>query len=231
MPENKETKVSGLCGENGFQIAQAADADLTLEHLVLSADSVSTIFSKFSPSWHAVDPSRLDFELGNTHFYGTKIPYRNGTCVQGLYSNDLLFQPTWEEDIADFSIPPNIYTATSDFLLLVSKWIEKEHFPAGRKHVWYGISVHTVMEFFFMAGKGSRLHVPSELLDDFYVRHRFLLAAVCQLFLHQIFQDVLSKFNSNESTTCRGSVDYLLYMMSLSQHSSNFGSLIFGEPA
>ncbi|KAF8185339.1 hypothetical protein K438DRAFT_1765986 [Mycena galopus ATCC 62051] len=146
-----------------FGIAQAADADLTLEHLVLSADSVSTMFSKFSPSWHAVDPSRLDFELRNTHFYGTKIPYRNGTCVQGLYSNDLLFQPTWEEHVADFSIPPNIYTATSDFLLLVSKWIEKEHFPAGRKHVlacdairsankvWYGISVRTVMEFFFMA--------------------------------------------------------------------------------
>ncbi|KAJ6563177.1 hypothetical protein B0H10DRAFT_1966270 [Mycena sp. CBHHK59/15] len=336
MPDNRETRASGLVAENGFRIAQAADADLTLEHLVcdassaeaearcfgksktgaslcygrffdcfawqqeppntrvshtheatcshLSANSVSTVLSKFSPSWRAVDPSHLDFELANSVFDGkqnSSIP----TWDTGIMS--VLKDPTWEDHVADFSIPPNIYTATSDFLLLVSNWIKKENFLAGRKHVlacnairsankvWYGIGVYTVMELFFMAVRpglpdflrhstlisimGSNLWAllrpcihegvlaptteqrlrymdwlyvwakdrvfmsrrMSQLLDDFH------------LFIQQFSQDVLGKFASDESTTCRGDVDDLydvfeptLVEPALQAH-PNFGSLIF----
>ncbi|KAJ7429906.1 hypothetical protein B0H11DRAFT_2140501 [Mycena galericulata] len=82
--------------------------------------------------------------------------------VVGFPSIDLVFQPTWATSLSDFSIPPNIFTSTLDYLALVADWIEgillePSHTRACDKirasnTIFYGIGVYTVMELFFMAG-------------------------------------------------------------------------------
>ncbi|KAJ6557148.1 hypothetical protein B0H10DRAFT_2201437 [Mycena sp. CBHHK59/15] len=362
MPENRETRASGLVAENGFRIAQAADADLTLEHLVCDAssaeaeapdaseraklglpyvmDASSTVLhgskshqtpvypTLMKPPVHTYPPTPYPPYFQNLVLRGVQsthralilnlgtlflmVQYLTHTSVQ-WYPRDrwdtgimsVSKDPTWEDHVADFSIPPNTYTATSDFLLLVSNWIEKENFLAGQKHVlacnairsankvWYGIGVYTVMELFFMAGLSPFLTVcelfssPSRtarFLAAFYTYidhgesnlwallqpciHEGVLAPTTEqrlrymdwlyvwakdrvfmsrrmsqllddfhLFIQQFSQDVLGKFASDESTTCRGDVDDLydvfeptLVEPALQAH-PNFGSLIFGEPA
>ncbi|KAJ7663721.1 hypothetical protein DFH06DRAFT_1041932 [Mycena polygramma] len=107
--------------------------------------------------------------------------------VLAFVTIDLLFQPTWANTIADFSIPPNIYTSPTEFLSLVATWIEDQNFLAGRKYklacdairdageVWYGIGVYTVMELFFMAGLSPFLTV-GELFCNPSRTARFLAA-------------------------------------------------------
>ncbi|KAF8198851.1 hypothetical protein K438DRAFT_1823834 [Mycena galopus ATCC 62051] len=82
--------------------------------------------------------------------------------VLAFPSIDLVFQPTWSTSLAQFDIPPNIYTAPDDFLLVAANWIDSIlHAPNdGRAcdeirkngHIFYGIGVYTVTELFFMAG-------------------------------------------------------------------------------
>ncbi|KAJ7776197.1 hypothetical protein B0H16DRAFT_1302386, partial [Mycena metata] len=107
--------------------------------------------------------------------------------VLAFVTIDLLFQPTWVEDILNLYIPPNIYTSTSEFLALVAGWISSENLLSGRKNqlacnvirdankIWYGIGVYTVMELFFMAGLSPFLTV-YELFANPSRTARFLAA-------------------------------------------------------
>ncbi|KAK7034410.1 hypothetical protein R3P38DRAFT_2466028, partial [Favolaschia claudopus] len=82
--------------------------------------------------------------------------------VLAFVTIDLLFQPVWQDSFLDFVVPPDIYTHTTDFLVMVAEWIQDENWldvyvlacdaiRAANK-VWYGIGVYTVMELFFLAG-------------------------------------------------------------------------------
>ncbi|KAJ7483122.1 hypothetical protein B0H11DRAFT_2417371 [Mycena galericulata] len=44
--------------------------------------------------------------------------------VLAFPSIDLVFQPTWATSLSGFSIPANIFTSTSDYLVLLADWIE-----------------------------------------------------------------------------------------------------------
>ncbi|KAJ7716284.1 hypothetical protein B0H16DRAFT_1701414 [Mycena metata] len=98
---------------------------------------------------------------------------------------DLLFQPTWAASFSDFSIPPNIYTSTNDFLSLVATWIDgilrtPVHTRAcdtirGLNTLFYGVGVYTVMELFFMAGLSPFLTL-YEVFSNPSRAARFLLA-------------------------------------------------------
>ncbi|KAJ7735873.1 hypothetical protein DFH07DRAFT_779893 [Mycena maculata] len=257
MPENRETRASGLVAENGFRTAQAANTYLSLEHLVqyLTHTSVQWYLrDRWDTGIMSVSKDVRKFHIGMALVFKE--------YVLAFVTIDLLFQPTWEDHVADFSIPPNIYTETSDFLLLVSHWIEKENFLAGRKHVlacdairsankvWYGIGVYTVMELFLMAGLSPFLTTARFLAAFYtYIDHGESNLCSCTnhgaetpihgliLFIQQFSQDVLGKFASDDTTTCRGDVDDLydvfeptLVEPALRAH-PNFGSLIFGEPA
>ncbi|KAJ7022801.1 hypothetical protein C8F04DRAFT_1194154 [Mycena alexandri] len=107
---------------------------------------------------------------------------------------DLLFQPTWVEDILELLIPPNIYTSTSEFLFLVAGWISSENLLAGKKYqlacnvirdankIFYGIGIYTVMELFYMAGLSPFLTV-YELFSNPSRTARFL--AVFYTYIHE----------------------------------------------
>ncbi|KAJ7904006.1 hypothetical protein B0H13DRAFT_2334935 [Mycena leptocephala] len=44
--------------------------------------------------------------------------------VLAFPSIDMVFQLTWASALSDFSIPPNIFSSTQEFLVLVANWIE-----------------------------------------------------------------------------------------------------------
>ncbi|KAK7002032.1 hypothetical protein R3P38DRAFT_3609030 [Favolaschia claudopus] len=271
MPETRETAASGKVAKSGFDAAQQAGADLTVQAIVADASAseaeaedaperaqtglayqlepTSTVVrgseSHQTPIYpevmaHSVNnyppvpypPTLKNLVLSEVHAthrglilnFTTlyfMILYLTHTSVQwytrarwetGIMSVtkqvrkfrvgmalifqeyvlafvtiDLLFQPIWKTSFAEFRVPPNVYTATTDFLVLVADWIRSENFLAGRKYVlaceairrankiWYGIGVYTVMELFFMAGLSPFLTV-CELFSSPSRTARFLAA-------------------------------------------------------
>ncbi|KAK7041364.1 hypothetical protein R3P38DRAFT_2768692 [Favolaschia claudopus] len=78
--------------------------------------------------------------------------------VLAFVTIDLLFQPVWRDSFLDFVIPPDIYTQTTDFLVVVAKRIQDEN--------WLN-----VMELFFLA---------DPFIDDLPGLSPFITA--CELF-------------------------------------------------
>ncbi|KAJ7936325.1 hypothetical protein B0H13DRAFT_1496400, partial [Mycena leptocephala] len=121
----------------------------------------------------------------NVRTFKIAIAFIFSTHVLAFPTLDMVFQPTWATSLTDFVFPPNIYTSTHDYLVLVSKWIEQillkpRHTRAcdairGCNDLFYGIGVYTVMELFFMAGLSPFLTL-FEVFSNPSRTARFLLA-------------------------------------------------------
>ncbi|KAK6972255.1 hypothetical protein R3P38DRAFT_2411834, partial [Favolaschia claudopus] len=116
--------------------------------------------------------------------------------VLAFVTIDLLFRPVWQDSFLDFIIPPDIYTQTTDFLVVVAQWMQDENWLNGKRYVlacdairaankvWYGIGVYTVMELFFLAGL-SPFITACELFSSPSRTARFLAAYYTYIHPHR----------------------------------------------
>ncbi|KAJ6616012.1 hypothetical protein B0H10DRAFT_2394288 [Mycena sp. CBHHK59/15] len=188
MPEAREGIASGKPANNGFETAKATGASFILqgiaaeatkyevglcsasseikEGLVYGLNAYSTLQylthtsvqfyprEKWEKSIRNVSKDVRKFSIGVAFIFTSQ--------VLAFPSIDMVFQPTWATALSDFSIPPNIFSSTGEFPVLVAVWIEsillKPRYTRACdtirdcNNIFYSIGVYTVMELFFMAG-------------------------------------------------------------------------------
>ncbi|KAJ7476498.1 hypothetical protein FB451DRAFT_1173361 [Mycena latifolia] len=176
----------------------------------------------------------------------------HGTClpqyVLAFVTIDLLFQPTWAKEFTDFSIPPNIYTSTMDFLALYQLACNAIR---DANKIFYGIRVYTVMELFFMAGQRDflRLSTPT-FMKEKIICGRFSSPASITVFLLPLLTNasdmgtgrmcglkigVLDTFLDASVVSCRDTMNepYNVFEPTLIAPAlwldKNFGYLVFGQ--
>ncbi|KAJ6594977.1 hypothetical protein B0H10DRAFT_2197379 [Mycena sp. CBHHK59/15] len=167
MPEAREGIASGKQANNGFETAKGIAAEATKseaglcsasseikEGLVYDLDAYSTLqylthtLVQFYPyeKWEKSIRNVCKFSIGVAFIFTSQ--------VLAFPSIDMVFQISQS--------PPNIFSSTGEFLVLVADWIEsillKPRYTRACdtirncNNIFYGIGVYTVMELFLMAG-------------------------------------------------------------------------------